>query len=200
LKHARTLSILGALAVCSLTLGCGGGTQLRVVPDESSIEKRLGSYLTERGLKVTLANETANDQVLLLDFSKSDQTPEFRIAIDTLISTGEANHVDGRVVIVKLLSHVTVPPERRVDALQVLNAHHFAIWAGCFFIDEKDGELEAQWPINVEAEYGVDPAQVQDAMERLISSWEVLYPKLSPVLGGVPAAPAPAAPVKTARL
>lgn len=175
-------------------MGCGGGTLLQVVPDESSTEKRMAGYLTERGLKVMSLDESAGDQILYLDFDKDEHPPALQIVIDTDISNKNNGHVDGRVVMVRLLSHVMVPPERRAATLPVINAHHAAVWASCLYINEKDGEIEGQWPIDIEARYAVDPAQVQDARDRLIESWSLLYPKLAGVIDGKPEAVAEAAP------
>jgi len=184
MKPSRAL--FGIALLCSLSSGCAGDRNvIRVAADESSIERQVGMYLQSQGLAVQLVTvKDGSDSALVFDFAADESTPEFRMGINTKISAGEPGAVKGRVLVVSLLSHLKVRPEQLNDVLTVLNHHHATVWAGCFYVNEQDGELEAQWPIDVKSDYTVAVQQVEDAVQRLIQSYSVLFPQLAARLNG----------------
>jgi hypothetical protein len=166
------------LSMGCLSAACAGNS-IHVVHDEGSTERQIAKQLQRDGVRVNVIDANRlGDTILLIDIAKDDKMPGVRLVVDTLVSKGEKSAPTGRVVMLRLLSRVVVPPEARDQALRVLNQHHQAVWAGCFYINDRDGEIEAQWPINVESDFSVPVAEVEDALRRLVMSWVQLYPKL----------------------
>ena len=122
----------------------------------------------------------------------ADNMPNYRIIIDTTPS-GRAKSGSGiteRVILLRLFTGLKVSAQRKPQVLAALNLHHSRVWAGTFVVNEEDGELEAQWPLNIAgADATVQPETVFDAWYRLCSSWSDLFPKVAPILFGGAEAP-----------
>ena len=178
--HSAIARAAGLFGLAVSLAGCASSAELRLARDEGSTERRIGEHLRKRGLSVNLIDANKlGDSVLVIDVGEDEKSPGARLVIDTQVSKGERSAPTGRVVLVRLLTHVIIPPAARSDLLQIVNQHHQTVWAGCFFVNERDGELEAQWPINIEQDYSVSVREVEDAIQRLMLSWMALYPKLA---------------------
>jgi hypothetical protein len=104
---------------------------------------------------------------------------EYSLIIDTWFTTDDKSE---RVIDVRLFSGVIVPPDQQPAVLSVMNVHHAEYWAGRFYINPEDGEIEGQWSINMPG-LCVHPELVLDATLRLSQSWLQLRPELPDVKG-----------------
>lgn len=166
--------------------------RLGVVQDEASTERRIGDYLTQRGAKVRY--ETRGEDIWVVLQMSADEVPPYRVIIDTSPSGHSRNGggITERVILLRLFSGVTILPQQRQAVLAELNKHHTRMWAGTFVINEQDGELEAQWPLNITSpEATLHPETVYDAWYRLSQSYVDLFPRLAPILSGSGGAPRP---------
>jgi len=158
---------------------------LYVSADESSVENQIGAWLEQRGLKVEYVGE-AEDRRLVLRFD-GDKKPDFRVYMDTKVSATakDSEEVLGRVILIKLWTDVEVPDEKRSEVLAAINRHANQIWAGCFYINDSDKELECQWPLNIpEGGQGIPATLVWDAIRKSMASWSVLYPEVMKAIYG----------------
>jgi len=176
---------------------------LRVVQDESSLEHRIGDYLTGKGLTVLYRNQAsqatsrasttrpgrsasdkaAKDEWLILLFSGENEIPDFRVVIDTLPSAHDPSRpglITERAVQIRLYTQTYVRPARRSEVAELLCARHRQTWAGTYCIDT-DNELMCTWVLNVTS-YGLPAENVFDAMVRMIRNWNEFYPLAKPLL------------------
>ncbi|MCS6913877.1 MAG: hypothetical protein RMK29_03605 [Myxococcales bacterium] len=170
-------------AAALLLSACASG--LQVVQDEFRTEERIGAYLLKKGHKVTIATPNTQEvpgKVVILDMT-SESVPDYRVIIKSQSSgqDRQTSRILERVVLVRLLSGVKLPRSSWGAALEVINQHHAASWAGTFTIDTDDGEVVGYYPINITLTYSIHPEMVRDAWVRLCMSWEDLYKKLRPL-------------------
>ena len=163
-----------------------GSKALAVVADEESLEQQIAVYLRERGLRVQIQRRPGSQDAWVVLKFEGGAKPPYRFVVDTAISARDpGGKITERVVIVRLFTGVTVPPTALAAALQTVNKHHARIWAGTFYVNPRDGELEAQWPLNIPGRgVTIHPEQVYDAISRFSASWNDLFSALSPVLRG----------------
>jgi len=183
---------LAAALVLALTLAACPATAPRPVPeddgprspllsfvnDESVLEERIASFLEERGLRVSRAGD-ANDLWLVLLWEGGAQ-PDFRITIDSFVSSRGADGPQERAILIRLETGLFASPQELVTLLSKLNAHHATNWAGTWYVDREDGQIEATWALNIPREVGsIEAGLVHDAVARLVVSWRELSEKLS---------------------
>ncbi|MEZ4265953.1 MAG: YbjN domain-containing protein [Myxococcota bacterium] len=150
---------------------------LDVAQDEHSLEERVAAHLRKRQLSVELRWE-GRDAVVVLNW-RGKGKPDFRITVDSQPSAGASTQtIRERVVIVRLLTRVFVPAERRAEVLTLLNARNAEFWAGSFYVQPTDGEIEARWALNIPQGETLASEMVFDAIVRLVSVWAELYPTL----------------------
>lgn len=180
-----------ALAACATTgprpdphthnLSAPAYATLDVAQDEHTLEERIATHLTKRQLTTRLQRD-GGDAVVIMDWRGKDK-PDFRITVDSQPSAGASTgSISERVVIVRLLTRVRVAPEQRGEVLTLLNARNAGFWAGSFYIQPRDGEIEARWALNIPNGHTLATEMVFDAVVRLVSVWGELYPTLGGAL------------------
>lgn len=177
------------VAAALLLSACTAG--LQVVQDEFRTEESIGAYFIKKGHSVTIANpntQAVPGKVVILDMT-SESVPGYRVIIKSQSSgqDREKSRVLERVILIRLLSGVKLPQPSWGAALEVINQHHAASWAGTFTIDTDDGEVVGHYPVNITRTYSVHPEMVRDAWVRLCMSWEELYKKFRTLPGGAQA-------------
>ncbi|PKN58834.1 MAG: hypothetical protein CVU56_03530 [Deltaproteobacteria bacterium HGW-Deltaproteobacteria-14] len=176
-------ALLLALVLVSGGCATGGGVplkspQLTFVNDESLLEERVGTFLESKGLKVARVG-SSGDTWLVLVWDGGDR-PTFRITIDSFVSSSDEGVAKERALLLRLETGVHVGPSDVRDVLERLNAHHARNWAGTWYIDPEDGQLEATWALNIPQEVAsIEAGLVHDALVRLVVSWG----ELSELLG-----------------
>jgi hypothetical protein len=152
-------------------------TALNVAQDEHSLEERVAAHLKKRQISARLHRD-GGDAVVIMDWRGKDK-PDYRITVDTQPSAGaRTGSIRERVVIVRLLTRIRVPPEQRGEVMTLLNARNAEFWAGSFYIQPNDGEIEARWALNIPHGYTLATEMVYDAVVRLVSVWGEVYSTL----------------------
>lgn len=197
---AAPLQTAALVATVLAFVACGRGAVLRPIEDGTAVERRIGDYLTAKGLENELIKtQSPGDSVLMLVLHGEPGKPDVVIILDTQTSARNKETLEAveQVILLQLRSEVKVPVDRRGQILRLLNAHHNEFWAGRFSIDDDDGELHGSWAINLSRDYDTPIEVVEDAMVRLVASWLELQPKLAKQLAGAvepePAADRPSA-------
>jgi hypothetical protein len=145
---------------------------LAVTQDESSLERSIGAFLEKNHYDVQYVEQN-QDLVLLLGFEQGGAP--FEMQIDTLPS---ANDGTERAIVISLHSHLKVEEEELAAVEKKINSHHNKFWAGCFYVDDKDGEIMGTWSINL-PNVAVPADLVLDAVQRLGSSFSDLRAQLA---------------------
>ena len=163
---------------CMASMGSGMALPTRNV--ESSIEERIAQDFRRRGLKVSLNEVRDGDQTLVINWAGEGSQPPPKIVIDTQYSgvapAGKSDAHRPRVILMMLYTGVVVPEHERSSVLRAINKHHATNWAGTFYVNPKDGEIEANWPLNIPANRArVHPDTIHDAMMRVLMSWQDLF-------------------------
>ena len=175
------LALLLALALggCATAGGVAPKSpQLAFVGDESTLEERVGAFLESKGLKVARVG-SAGDTWLVLVWDGGNR-PTFRITIDSFVSSFDEGVPKERALLLRLETGVHIGPSDLRDVLERLNAHHARNWAGTWYVDPDDGQLEATWALNIPQEVAsIEAGLVHDALVRLVVSWG----ELSEILG-----------------
>lgn len=150
---------------------------LDVAQDEHTLEERIAIHLKKRQLAARVHRD-GGDAVVIMDWRGKDK-PDFRITVDSQPSAGASTgSIRERVVIVRLLTRIRVAPGQRGEVLALLNARNAEYWAGSFYIQPRDGEIEARWALNIPHGETLATEMIYDAVVRLVSVWAELYPTL----------------------
>ena len=164
------LLALGGCASAATTGITPKSAQLTFVNDESTIEERIGSFLESKGLKVARIGN-AGDSWLVLVWDGGNR-PNFQITIDTFVSSTEDNVPRERAILLRLETGLHVSAADTRNVLDRINAHHTRNWAGTWYIDPSDGQIEATWALNIPQEVAaIEVGLVHDALVRLVVSW-----------------------------
>jgi|GEM_PF-2139660 len=182
MRHPRPrLAFLLGLAF-ALTLGAcataSGGIQpksplLTFVNDEGELEGIIGDFLETKGLKVARVGDSGDTWLVLV--WEGGERPNFRITIDSFISSTSDNVAKERAILLRLETGIHVSPSDLRSVFDRLNAHHATNWAGTWYVDPDDGQLEATWALNIPQEVtAIEAGLVHDALVRLVVSWSEL--------------------------
>lgn len=148
--------------------------ELTFVLDESVLEERIAGFLEARGLRVGRQGGPA-DLWLVLVWDGGER-PDFRVTVDTFItSRTDDGRPQERGVLLRLETGLFVTPPEVAGALERLNQHHATNWAGTWYVDREDGQIEATWALNIPREVrAIESGLVHDAVVRMVVSWREL--------------------------
>ncbi|TNF28598.1 MAG: hypothetical protein EP329_17605 [Deltaproteobacteria bacterium] len=180
LRPAASLAL--TLAAALLSLGACGTTsggitpkspELTFVNDESSLEETIGAFLETKGLKVARVGESGDTWLVLV--WDGGGKPNFRITVDSFVSSTSDNVAKERAILLRLETGIHVGPSDLRNVYDRLNAHHSSNWAGTWYVDPSDGQLEATWALNIPQEVAaIEAGLVHDALVRMVVSWNEL--------------------------
>jgi len=154
--------------------------QLVVVQDESSMERRIESFLKANHQFVINEKQDGDDLWLELPM-KGDPMPAYKITIDTQsLNKDSAGRIIERGVRIQALTGIKVPETRRGAVLRVLNDFNRDKVFAAVYIDNDD-ELMLDWTLNVMAP-GLATEYVYDAVYREDKLWRELYPLVTAAL------------------
>lgn len=183
LNSARVATVLVAAVLAAACAHGAPSTASHVTPlspqlvfaaDESSLERAIAEFLVERGVKVQVRGDES-DVWLATMWEGTTSLPSFLVIIDTVQSSVLEGEIRERAIMLRLATRYTVPIAETQAVLGRINAHNAGNWAGSWYINPKDRELEASWALNIPREVAaIEAGLVQDALIRIVVSWREL--------------------------
>ena len=183
----KLMTMIAAVACLALWAGSvarADDDKLVVVQDESSMERKIESYLKDKHqLTINEKFATPDDLYLELPFKESE-IPAFRVLIDTEPLNKDANgQINERGIRVQLFTGIKVPADKWADVIRIVNDFNRrkTFCSACVDNVTYGGEIVMDWTLNVLPD-GLATEYVYDALARETAIWKAMYPDVAAAL------------------
>lgn len=162
---------------------------LRVVDDESSLERQVRTYIKDlRDVDASFRylDDEEQDLVLVYGLNPDGDAPSFQIYVDTMISARDETGILERCF--KIYGYYILDPEHktpelRARILEYNNTYMQKRWMPHRIIIDKDGDIQFESFVNIpHKDVSVHAALIDDVLVRNVSAWRLYYEGLAEIL------------------